>query len=414
MTYPTVELTASQARMWSETRAAFMWICPAFSHILVKLMNKGKDNNIAIFTHAVPTAATDGSTLIINPDWFLKLGLMERVFVTAHEVLHCILNHCGSLPQFLRDKSVKFPDGKSLPYDHQTMNMAMDLIVNSTLVASDVGKMPDEGVYDPKIADHTVSFIEAYRRVFKTQPPGGGGGQGKGPSGGFDQHLQPGSVSGDDERDEQEWRQEVAAAAQAAKAMGKLPGALERLLDEVINPGIDWREHIRGLFARRLGTGSYDWCRPDRRQAIYDWFMPASSGFGAEHVVVGADTSGSITDPTVAMFFGAVAEMLDDVRPRRLTIIWCDAKVRRVDELGSAAELGSIIKKGAPGGGGTAFEPVFAYIEDQGWEPDALVYLTDGYGSFPKHAPRYPVIWGDIAGTEYPFGDVVRVPAQAE
>ena len=41
---------------------------------------------------------------------------------------------------------------------------------------------------------------------------------------------------------------------------------------------------------------------------------------------------------------------------------------------------------------------------------DALVYLTDGYGTFPDD-PGYPVIWGDIAkNPAYPFGQVVEVP----
>jgi predicted metal-dependent peptidase len=42
---------------------------------------------------------------------------------------------------------------------------------------------------------------------------------------------------------------------------------------------------------------------------------------------------------------------------------------------------------------------------------DALVYLTDGLGEFPKYVPDYPVLWGDIYGrVKFPFGDVVTVP----
>jgi predicted metal-dependent peptidase len=72
------------------------------------------------------------------------------------------------------------------------------------------------------------------------------------------------------------------------------------------------------------------------------------------------------------------------------------------------------LKSPPKGGGGTSFIPVFEWIREQGIEPDALVYLTDGMGSFPRHAPSYPVIWGNIyPEAKYPFGDVVDVPKQA-
>ena len=104
--------------------------------------------------------------------------------------------------------------------------------------------------------------------------------------------------------------------------------------------------------------------------------------------------------------------LLDEVRPKRLIIIWCDAKVHRVDELEDASDLAGIKKKGAPGGGGTSFIPVFDEIADMGVTPDALLYLTDGHGPFPQHAPSYHVIWGSIDKKPegYPFGDVVMIP----
>jgi predicted metal-dependent peptidase len=62
------------------------------------------------------------------------------------------------------------------------------------------------------------------------------------------------------------------------------------------------------------------------------------------------------------------------------------------------------------GGGGTDFRPVFDWIADQPYQPDALVYLTDGLGAFPQSAPPYPTIWGAIyKGVKYPFGDVVEI-----
>ena len=46
------------------------------------------------------------------------------------------------------------------------------------------------------------------------------------------------------------------------------------------------------------------------------------------------------------------------------------------------------------GGGGTDYGPVFKYVEDEGLNPDFLIYLGDGYAgmSYDKQPP-YPVLW---------------------
>jgi predicted metal-dependent peptidase len=116
------------------------------------------------------------------------------------------------------------------------------------------------------------------------------------------------------------------------------------------------------------------------------------------------------------MFFAEVAGILEDCKPQRLVIVWCDAKVHRTDECDEPSDLNTIRHKGAPGGGGTSFIPVFDWMASEGIEPDALVYLTDGMGSFPAHSPKFPVIWGNISppgSVQYPFGEVVDIPKQA-
>jgi predicted metal-dependent peptidase len=268
------------------------------------------------------------------------------------------------------------------------------------------------------------SAIDAYKKVFQKNPPSKGGKQGpNGPSGkGFDKHLAPGTSQGKDpgkaagSRNEAEWKTNVAAAANAAKAMGKLPAGLERLLGEILNPQVDWKEHIQALMARKLGSGSYNWQAPDRRMIARDIYVPGRSGYGAGTVVVAADTSGSIGPKELDMFFAEMAGILEDIKPKRLVIMWCDARVDRVDECEDAGDLNTIRAQKVPGGGGTSFIPVFDEIEKLGLIPEALVYLTDGYGSFPKTPPAYPTIWGSITpkgSVTYPFGDVVLVPKQA-
>ena len=113
------------------------------------------------------------------------------------------------------------------------------------------------------------------------------------------------------------------------------------------------------------------------------------------------------------MFMAEMAGILDDCEPEKLYICWCDAAIGRVDEAEDTGDLMILRAKGAPGGGGTSFIPVFDWIKEMNIQPAALVYLTDGMGSFPNTEPSYPVIWGNIyPNAKYPFGDVVDIPKQ--
>ena len=94
-----VALTAQQEKLWSDTRAALIWHCPAFSHIFYTLLQNTGSKAQAVFTESddIPIAATDGSNLIFNvgPKGFFMFNLNQRVFICAHEIMHCILNHVG-------------------------------------------------------------------------------------------------------------------------------------------------------------------------------------------------------------------------------------------------------------------------------------------------------------------------------
>jgi predicted metal-dependent peptidase len=430
-TVTTVKLTPKQQIAWEKSRVALMWHCPAFTHILYEMLNKGGD--IAIFTEdesICPIAATDGNSLILNPKTFFEFDLSQRVFIMAHEIMHCIMNHCGLMHQLSTRGKVTYPDGKTLPYDQMTMNMAADYVINDCLIESKVGAMPTKdgkivGLHDKNMATGMDAVLDAYRKVYKNSPPPpGGGGTCGGPNmggKGFDQHLKPGTSEGKDatqatkDRNESEWQTQIQAGLNSAKAQGKLPAGLERMFREMLEPVVDWTEKIEALFARKVGSGSWNYRKPDRRLITRDIYAPSRSGFGAECVVVGADTSGSIGQKELDMFFAEMAGILEDVRPKHLLIMWCDAHVHRVDECEEPQDLMVLRSKKAPGGGGTDFRPVFDEIAKRGLTPDALVYLTDGMGTFPPTAPSYPVIWGNIyPASKYPFGDVVDVPKQVK
>lgn len=425
-------LTPQQERKWEETRVALLWGSPAFAHIFYSMMNNVNSKYVALFTKdpRIPIAATDGATLILNPDTYFEFNLSERVFVANHEIMHCIHQHMVAAHHYKSRGKVTYQDGTNIPYEHSLMNQAQDYVINDLLVEASISNctMPKDkagqlmGLHDKTVGTSMDSAVDVYKKLYQDQKGGKGNGK-PGPGKGFDEHLSPGTSQGKDptqavqQHDSQEWATAIAAAANSARAQGKLPAGLDRLFKELLNPAVDWREHIQGLFARRVGGGSYDWRKPDRRLITRDIYAPGRSGFGAGDVVIGADTSGSIGSRELDMFFAELSGILEDVKPKRLFIIWCDAKVHRVDEANDPGDLRTIRHKGAPGGGGTSFIPVFEEIRNQGIEPEVLVYLTDGYGTFPSQAPGYPCIWGNISppgSVKYPFGDVVDVPKQAK
>lgn len=405
-----VELTDQQKRKWIETRSALLWKAPAFTYILFTMLNPRNGELVAVFTDdpSIPVAATDGASLIINPEVFFKLPLDERIFIAAHEILHCIWDHVGITAPMEVAGAVKYTDGTSLPYEHDTMNQAMDFVINDLLVNDKIGTFPSiGGCHDPKLVTMNDNFMDAYRKVYqkKQQNP-----QQVPPS--FDVLMQPGAGGGSPQqgqppgRNKAAWDTAIAAAIASAKAQGKLSGNLERLFEEILEPKVDWQDYIRGFMARRVGGGGYDWRKPDRNLIIRNIYAPRRSGYGCGTIVVAVDTSGSITNKELSVFSGEMCGILDDVRPERLIVLWCDAKVHKVDFVEDSYEIGSLKPVG---GGGTDFRPAFDWIEDNHISPDALVYLTDGYGSFPQHAPSYPVLWGSISDASYPWGDAIKV-----
>jgi predicted metal-dependent peptidase len=446
--YKLVKLSAEQLKKWSDLKTKLIWSQPAFTHIFYKMMNPDDTDEVAYFTKDIPAlAGTDGRRLLIEPERFFALPLKQQEFVVCHEIAHNMFMHMAIGWQHQRSKLPVTFKGKDLPYHPMIANFAQDFVINAMLIAAGVGEMVPAGLYDKKYSEAgEEGWQEVYHKLFDEAKQGGGKGKddpddgdpgdgdgdgdgeqddtGKGSKfakGQFDDHMRPGQSDGKDPNSSevqpspQEWQQAVMGAMAVARARGSLPAALEKAFEAMLKPKVNWTDHIEGIFARSVGGGSYDFRRLDRRLVVRGIGAPGKSGKGAGTIVVGIDTSGSIyaVPKLIERFFGELAGILEEVRPKRLVVMWCDAEVHRVDEIEDASDLRDCYYKGAPGGGGTSFVPVFEKMEEMGLDDvDALVYLTDGMGDFPQHEPTdYPVIWGSILPeSTYPWGQVVQIP----
>lgn len=431
---PRVKLTPDQDRQLDIALALLLYKQPFFGTLLMQKLDIGPTEY-----PGVPVAATDEFVIWLNANNFFmnpdpvtgklvgRYGRDEQVFILCHEVLHCALNHCTLMHKFINDGVVFTAAGVALPYVDEIMQHAADYVINAILRSDSIGKFPEGCLYDEKLTKNgEESVVEVYEKIWKSLPscpngPGGkdvsklpgGGGSGPGyPT--FDKLLTPGESSGNDpaKRTAAEWAVAVQGAIAAAKSQGNLPAGIERLIGQIMEPKVPWQEHIKSTLHRRLGSDGYDWTRADRRlitRGDGPIYFASQSSFSCGTIVVGVDTSGSIGESELNTWFGEMAGIMQDLNPRELVVMFCDAAVHRVDILEEVSDLETTRAKGAPGGGGTSFVPVFDKIAEMGIEPDALVYLTDMYGAFPDREPKYPVIWGKTTDVKAPWGDEVRI-----
>jgi predicted metal-dependent peptidase len=120
-------------------------------------------------------------------------------------------------------------------------------------------------------------------------------------------------------------------------------------------------------------------------------------------LVIAIDTSASCQGRLVEKFLRQTAAILgnEDVFLNRvnLRILECDDKVRADVKIEKPSELADYMEHfEVRGGGGTDFRPAFEYVEslmDAGElkELKGLIYLTDGFGEYPKKPTPYETVF---------------------
>jgi len=462
----TDKLTHHDRVIMEEAMFSFMKFAPFFSYYFYDKME-------LYYTFAVKTCATDGKRIFVNPAYFSSLKPMERCFALAHEVYHVIYVHPRRMGFYGREGTLKgLPFIRDLFNTAADYVINADLIA-SKIGRCNPAWLYDPDIKGNELAEDVyVKLYKKLPpppppppggQPQPDCPPGGGGGQGQPPQPNNKPQPTTGSASGQQQgqpqkqqmptpktygeatgnkggqRDEQaqandgrfdevmaphedpatgeddlpseaEFREAVQRAMEAAKRAGKMPGNLERLVREIVEPQVQWKEILRLKIVGKVGNRRESWDHPNRRRIVLNprVYMPGKQGHGAELVTVVIDNSGSITDKELTVFFSETAAILADCKPKRVQVIWCDAAIRRVEEARSLDELLHI--RNAPGGGGTSFHPPFQYLQRERIQPDTLVYLTDmmPQGGWPDE-PQYPVIWCATTDIPAPWGESVRI-----
>jgi len=215
-----------------------------------------------------------------------------------------------------------------------------------------------------------------------------------------------GGASDESGTDEQ-WELALAQAAQHAREIGDLPGGLERLVNDALEPKLDWQELLSRYISDRA-RDDYSWTPPSKRFVHMDVIMPSLSHQKLPEVVLALDTSGSVSPAEMDQFVAELSGILDAF-DTTIHVVYCDSDVSGADVFG---RFDLPLELSPEGGGGTDFRPAFKWVSEEGLDPACLVYLTDlECLNFPEQEPEYPVLWARIGqgGKVPPFGDVIEI-----
>lgn len=326
-------------------------------------------------TLSPPTLATNGKYLKYHPDWVMAQTQEVVQAGVAHEVGHCALQHCTR------------GAGRDRRWGY-----AIDYAVNDMLV--DCGfKIPPDWVHDPVFHGLTAD------KIYNLLPPPDPNAK---PN--FDDHQRASPEEQQILDAQWEVATQQAAASERSRNAGKLPESIQRFMDQMSAPKIDWRTVLR-RFATERARNDFSWDRPNRRWASLGFILPSLYSEGTPDITVMIDTSGSVDGPTLSAFAAEISDIQGTASPEVTRAIYCDAAVNNVDEFGP----GEPFEAKAVGGGGTDFNPPFDWLAERDITPTAAIYLTDGYGPFPPVQPSYPVLWVMTTDVQPPWGECVRI-----
>lgn len=369
------------------SRIALLLDEPFFGSLLLGLQpREDKDGTVA------KTMATDGVSLWWNTERVGKWSEAEIKTVLAHEALHCALLH----PLRRGDRQ---PEQWNIACDH-AVNLILEACNDE---AREKGKAP------PFVWPHDCAALmdkahvgKSAEEIYCAAPERSGGGDGDGQGGGMGDVLDapvPDPASKD--ALEAQWKMNVVQAAAAAKARGTVPAGMRALVDELLNPRVNWRETLR-QFIRSRAADDYSFARPNMRYAASGFILPSLRSERLGTIAIIRDTSGSTQDWQKEIL-AELAGLMAEARPEKVIVIDADACVQRVLEL----EPGDALPTDALGGGGTDFRPALTELEKH--EPVCAVYLTDLAGTFPDVEPAFPVLWATDSDDRAPFGDTIKI-----
>jgi predicted metal-dependent peptidase len=336
-----------------------------------------------------PTAATDGRKFYYNSEFVNNLPLKQLEFLVGHEVLHAVYDHMG----------------RRGDRDPKLWNIADDYCVNWDLTEQRIGDKIPIALYDSKYKGMSAEEVydDLYANADKIDINGlmkrlldehlDGNGDGDGDSDDNDGNGRPKLSNEEKKQIRDEIREAVISAAQASGA-GNIPGGVKRLIKDLIEPVMNWRELLQQQIESTVKS-DFTWARPSRRGWHTDAIMPGMKPGEQIDVVIGIDTSGSISDRDLKVFLSEIQGIMESYEEYRITVMGWDTQVHNVGVF-TSDNLEDIASFEPGGGGGTDPHCVWNYLQDNDIEPKKLIMFTDFcfFGWSPEEVEQYcDTVW---------------------
>lgn len=391
---------------------------PFYAHFLSGIVRKVTDE--------VPTAAVGLNetkvTLYVNENFFLKelSTFSSRVAVIKHETLHLLFKHLFRL------------DLKK--YDPKLFNISADLVVNQFIGK---WKLPENAVTlssfpelklakDESVEWYYKKILDLKKKVDKNKSEKSDTKNNNSNNSFPDQSaraleeiLNTGTHS-----DHSKWgfSEDSLKSEHAETELDRLivqtkerlssdqynllPIEIKNLINLIIekrNPKINWKRALKIFSSSSRRTKvKFTTKRISKRYGT----RPGLKIQRNQKIAVAIDTSGSISEDELVIFFNEIHSMWR--YGAEIEVIECDNKVRET------YNYNGNFPKFINGRGWTDFNPVFEYInKDRNNMYDGCIYLTDGEARQPETRPKCKVFWVITAngkiGSHLKFGRVVQM-----
>src|SRR5678816_2879050 len=161
--------TPAQQRAIDVAMVAFMGECPFFANLMHSI---GK----VVITKDIPTLATNGRHIVINPDYLSKLTVPETTFALAHEMWHLVGEHPRRMTHYLKTGTIK-----TKPADLHFANVCADYTINADLIENKIGQCNPSWLFRPDVKGSEL-WEDVYERLYREdgtqgpskRPPGQG------------------------------------------------------------------------------------------------------------------------------------------------------------------------------------------------------------------------------------------------
>ncbi len=357
-------------------RISMLLNCPFYGNLACRLEMKDA-------TDWCPTAATDGKYFYYNRDFVSALSMGNLVFLWDHEVEHCVYDHFGRRGE----------------RDPMLWNIANDYIVNGDLIEGNVGEKITlvEICHDYKYRGFTSE--EVYAELFQQAEEEGrvinvstldvhldmedGDDEGAGTNANAQEGNAeskgkgPAKYTADEKRAIKEQFKNATIQAAKSAGAGNLPSGVKRLVNDLVNPQLSWRELLPQQIQSVIRS-DYNFNTPSRKGIGEGIWMPGLDREQTIDVAIGMDTSGSMTDDMSRDILSEVKGVMDQYTDFKIHLFCFDTEVHNPQEF-TANNMDEFMDYEVMGGGGTEFDVCWEYMKENGIQPKKFIMFTDGY-----------------------------------